>query len=126
MERKIDDKILRQEVEDIAHLIRDELVPEYDNQNLLGWRFSYYETYSPKTSGYLITLIRKKLDNLEPRRFTINILDPFISDTLEDTIVVCRSIGGEFLKDEINIRDLETIKDLSLIWLMDLIHEKDQ
>ena len=126
MERKIGDKILRHEVDDIAHLIRDELVPEYDNQNLLGWRFSYYETYSPKTSGYLVTLIRKKLDNLEPRRFTINILDPFISDTLEDTIVVCRSIGGEFLKDEIDIRDLETIKDLSLIWLMDLIHEKDQ
>lgn len=126
MERKIGDKILRHEVDDIAHLIRDELVPEYDNQNLLGWRFSYYETYSPKTSGYLVTLIRKKLDNLEPRRFTINILDPFISDALEDTIVVCRSIGGEFLKDEIDIRDLETIKDLSLIWLMDLIHEKDQ
>ena len=125
MERKIGDKILRHEVDDIAHLIRDELVPEYDNQNLLGWRFSYYETYSPKTSGYLVTLIRKKLDNLEPRRFTINILDPFISDTLEDTIIVCRSIGGEFLKDEIDIRDLETIKDLSLIWLMDLIHEKD-
>ena len=126
MERKIGDKILRHEIDDIAHLIRDELVPEYDNQNLLGWRFSYYETYSPKTSGYLVTLIRKKLDNLEPRRFTINILDPFISDTLEDTIIVCRSIGGEFLKDEIDIRDLETIKDLSLIWLMDLIHEKDQ
>ena len=125
MARKIDDNVLRHDVEDIASLIRDELVPEYDNQNLLGWRFSYYETYSPKT-GYLVTLIRKKLDNLEPRRFTINILDPFESDTLEDTIVVCRSISGEFLKDEIDIRDLDTIRNLSLIWLMDLIHEENK
>ena len=125
MAKKIGDNVLRREVEDIAHLIRDELVPEYDNEYFLGWRFSYYETYSPKTSGYLITLIRKKFNLSEPRRFTINILNPFVSDNLEDTIVVCRSIGGEFLKDEINIRDLETIKDLSLIWLMGLIHEKD-
>lgn len=126
MARKIGDSILRREVDDIAHLIRDELVPEYDNQNLLGWRFSYYECYSPKTAGYLVTLIRKKLDNLEPRRFTINILDPFVSDTLDDTIVVCRSISGEFLKDEIDIRDLDTIRNLSLIWLMDLIHEENK